>query len=68
MKNLQNFGVQELNAEEIKEIDGGSGWLRILKKAYEVVRDSAIYEGLSYAVNNALTPEQAADYRKYRGM
>jgi lactobin A/cerein 7B family class IIb bacteriocin len=23
MKNLQNFGVQELNAEEIREIDGG---------------------------------------------
>ncbi|QTE22436.1 hypothetical protein [Polaribacter cellanae] len=24
MKNLQNFGVQELNAEEVKEIDGGN--------------------------------------------
>jgi hypothetical protein len=23
MKNLQNFGVQEMNAEEIREIEGG---------------------------------------------
>ena len=23
MKNLQSFGVQEMNAEEIREIDGG---------------------------------------------
>jgi lactobin A/cerein 7B family class IIb bacteriocin len=23
MKNLQNFGVQEMNAKEIREIDGG---------------------------------------------
>jgi hypothetical protein len=26
MKNLQNFGVQELNTKEIKEIEGG-GWI-----------------------------------------
>ena len=26
MKNLQNFGVQELNSKEIKKIQGG-GWL-----------------------------------------
>lgn len=69
MKNLESFGVQELDAREMKNINGGvGGWLKGLKKLYEIVRDTAIYEGLSYAVNNALTPEQAADYRKYRGM
>tara|TARA_R110002050_G_scaffold238372_1_gene374449 strand:+ start:232 stop:405 length:174 start_codon:yes stop_codon:yes gene_type:complete len=26
MKNLQNFGVQELSAKEIKEIEGGFIW------------------------------------------
>ena len=26
MKNLENFGVQELNQEELKELNGG-GWL-----------------------------------------
>jgi hypothetical protein len=25
MKNLENFGVQELNAREIREIEGGKG-------------------------------------------
>lgn len=35
MKNLQSFGVQELNAKEIKEIDGGGGgwWLAPLYDA-----------------------------------
>jgi hypothetical protein len=26
MKNLENYGVQEMNAKEIQEIDGGSWW------------------------------------------
>ncbi len=31
MKNLENYGVQEMNASEIKEIDGGVfGWDDIL--------------------------------------
>tara|TARA_B110000208_G_scaffold189110_1_gene250024 strand:- start:1819 stop:2007 length:189 start_codon:yes stop_codon:yes gene_type:complete len=30
MKNLQNYGVQEMNAEEIREIDGGN-WLKALR-------------------------------------
>jgi hypothetical protein len=37
MKNLENFGVQELNAREIKETDGGLmlGRFKIFKKALE---------------------------------
>ena len=31
MKNLKNFGVQELNAKEIKETDGG--WLIPVSRA-----------------------------------
>jgi len=27
MKNLENYGVQEMNAEEIRETDGGSIWV-----------------------------------------
>ncbi len=42
MKNLENFGVQELNSKEIRETDGGYWW--VLQGAigtflYEVVND-----------------------------
>jgi len=29
MKNLENYGVQEMNAKEIREIEGG-GWKAVL--------------------------------------
>jgi hypothetical protein len=29
MKNLENYGVQEMNAKEITEIDGGFIWVEL---------------------------------------
>lgn len=34
MKNLQSFGVQELNANDMKTVNGG-GWISRLKKVAE---------------------------------
>jgi hypothetical protein len=40
MKNLQNFGVQELSVKEIKETEGG-GWLGwVIEKMVDVLVDN----------------------------
>jgi len=44
MKNLENYGVLEMNSQEIKETDGGGFWAAIAVGAigsflYEVVND-----------------------------
>ena len=42
MKNLENYGVQEMNAEEIREIQGGLHWFWPVAAGavlYEVVTD-----------------------------
>ena len=52
MKNLQNFGVQELNAEELITIDGG-GRLRWIRRILE----AAIAFG---EATNHIYEEQAA--------
>lgn len=66
MKNLENYGVQELNAKEIKLVNGGS-WPRIAKFIYDTVVGTIGSELLSAAANG-LTYEQRQDYYKYRGM
>ena len=41
MKNLENFGVQELNAKEMAKINGGYAWYVVLSlsvMAYEAVK------------------------------
>lgn len=46
MKNLENYGVQELNANEFREIDGGSwGW------AWKIAK--AVYQAVEYGAENA---------------
>lgn len=37
MKNFEQFGVQELNAVEMKEINGGGGVFKALKKIGEII-------------------------------
>ena len=37
MGNLQNFGVQELNAKEMSEIEGGSWWSALIWVAVSVL-------------------------------
>jgi len=34
MKNLENYGVQALNANEIREVDGGNPIITFLEKFY----------------------------------
>jgi hypothetical protein len=36
MKNLQNYGVQELNATEQKEVDGGFVFIALCCLAYMI--------------------------------
>ena len=45
MKNLQSFGVQELNAKEIREIDGGN-WFRALR----------VFAAAAMAIHESLCP------------
>jgi lactobin A/cerein 7B family class IIb bacteriocin len=45
MKNLQNFGVQEMNAKEIRDIDGGFFPIAI----WGVVLGAEYVAGLFYA-------------------
>jgi len=46
MKNLQSFGVLEMNAEEMENINGGSLWGRIIAAAIFIVA------GMLIASNN----------------
>ena len=34
MKNLENYGVQELNANEINEIDGGGSFVKLVASLF----------------------------------
>jgi hypothetical protein len=36
MKNLENYGVQELNAQEIKETEGGFAFIALCCLAYMI--------------------------------
>jgi hypothetical protein len=56
MKNLQSFGVQELNAKEIKEIDGGYFWLVVRTIGAVATIINEIEEGIEW---------YAANQRKY---
>lgn len=42
MKNLERFGVQELNVKEIITIDGGNRFI----KAWELIKKVGLYAGL----------------------
>jgi hypothetical protein len=64
---LENLNLVELEALEVNSINGG-GWINGIKYAYQLLRDAAVTEAIVYGVNNALTPSQAADYYRYRGM
>jgi len=48
MKNLDlnTFGVQEMNANEMKVIDGGNPWVRAIVKAIEVIVEGELVEKL----------------------
>jgi hypothetical protein len=39
--NLENLNLVELNAQEVKETEGGFWWLALAEIAYEVVRSQA---------------------------
>ena len=45
MKNLQNFGVQELNAKEIKETDGGGRFAKFIGWCYGTIHKNYHYGG-----------------------
>ena len=62
--NLENLNLVELNAQEVKDVEGGN----LLKYFYKLARDYAVTEIGKYAINNALTPKQAGDYYKYRAI
>jgi hypothetical protein len=50
MKNLQNFGIQELNVEEIREIQGGGWFSDTFSDEIDAVQ--SFFGGiLSYALN-----------------
>lgn len=57
MKNLQNFGVQELNAKEMRETDGGVIWAlaSAIADAASTIADAAsiAYTAFWTGFNNA---------------
>jgi|TARA_B110000091_G_C13730302_1_gene438741 lactobin A/cerein 7B family class IIb bacteriocin len=47
MKNLQKFGVQEMNAQELIEIDGGRIPWRLFKKwGKKIIAWSGVYDAI----------------------
>jgi len=42
MENLENYGVQELNAQEMKKIEGG--WIQILRAAAKILAASVAFD------------------------
>lgn len=66
--NLEKLNLVELNAQEVEIIDGGNWIVRGFTYLAELYVGSAVEGAINSAVNNALTPQQAADYYKYRGM
>ena len=66
MKNLQNFGVQEMSTKEMKNVNGGF-WGRVAKFVYDTLAGAA-GSAILDAAANSLTYEQRSDYYKYRGM
>ncbi len=55
MKNLENYGVQELNAREIQETDGG-GWLSDTFGAAVDAATSFVGGVISYALDIPMSP------------
>lgn len=42
MKNLENYGVLEMDAKEIRDIDGGSSWWQHAVDGYATLTDDFI--------------------------
>lgn len=40
--NLESFGVQELNAKEMANVDGGKDWWGHIQSAYSRLTDDAV--------------------------
>ena len=54
MKNLENYGVQELNAREIQETDGGCPWCVVVGTVLAVSQIyDEIVDGIEWYENNA---------------
>ena len=66
--NLEKLNLVELDAQEAVVTDGGNWIVRGFTYLAELYVGSAVEGAINSAVNNALTPQQAADYYKYRGM
>ena len=65
---LEKLSLVELNAQEVNETEGGNWIIRCVRYLGELYAGSAVEGAINSAINNALTPQQAADYYKYRGM
>ncbi len=62
---MENF--VELTTTELKELDGGHWILRAIRDTIVVEAIKAAGEAIIDA-GGGLTPEQSADYYRYRGM
>ncbi|AEM72114.1 hypothetical protein Murru_3093 [Allomuricauda ruestringensis DSM 13258] len=69
MKSLENFGVCELKKLEVKEINGGNIWGRLVRAGIAAL--AALHDQVCDGEGRcemSLTPNQSADYYKYRAM
>lgn len=60
MENLKNYGVHSLNAEEMREVNGGN-WIKVLKYVKDAVVSGAIWDGLKWIAKNGGVPEPGAN-------
>jgi hypothetical protein len=52
MKNLENFGIQELDAKEVREINGGFAWIPVIALGIYIYDNRDEFaEGFSKAFN-----------------